>query len=483
MTSEQLLSAATTASLVWSVAALARLLARRRSAAAWLEVSAAATALGASSGVAAVVIPGVNPAQRLAQSITDGRLADGAVLLLGAVAGLALALACGAPQAGSPGDATRSAHRRAAALVAVALALFALTLAFAARVPLQRAWRMGGAAALWSGSPGWVSDPRYEVEELCACDFQPIQIAVGPDDDVYACYAEGRGGVARIHEDAQGRVSIREIATDLNRPQGLAFFEGELYVSRAGRYARAEGGRMIETDTGAVTLLRDLDGDGLMDFYDDVVTGLPGAQGPDPVHQNNGLAIAPGGEMYVTVGAHADRAPSSSPYEGTILRVRPPAAPEVLARGFRNPFDVALGPEGALFATDNDIGFERHDELNHVRPGRHYGHPYADERTPAPPGTVAPIWTYEPASLQGLCYCDGPQCPDDLRGTLLVVGFGPGEIHRVRLTPDGETYRAEAELFARVPHALDVACDDRGTIYVAAYADKKIYRIRHADRR
>src|SRR5215471_7433043 len=48
----------------------------------------------------------------------------------------------------------------------------------------------------------------------------------------------------------------------------------------------------------------------------------------------------------------------------------------VFAEGTRNAFDLAFGPNGALFATDNGPDRDMSDELNWIRPGLHYGFPW-----------------------------------------------------------------------------------------------------------
>ena len=48
----------------------------------------------------------------------------------------------------------------------------------------------------------------------------------------------------------------------------------------------------------------------------------------------------------------------------------------VFAEGTRNAFDLAFGPNGELFGTDNGPDRDMSDELNWLRPGEHYGFPW-----------------------------------------------------------------------------------------------------------
>ena len=332
-------------------------------------------------------------------------------------------------------------------------------------------------------------EPGFLLEEYHVCQFRPVQIEVGPDGCLYATGYKGDmnqyGIVARISQDsASGGTHEAEIARHLNRPHGLAFYKGDLYVSRSGHRTRAKHGVVTQDNTGAVTLLRDTDVDGLMDYYHDVVSDLPGAQGPDELHQNNGIVFGSDGYLYTTVGAHSDRAPTMGPLEGTILRSRSDGSElGVFARGLRNPFDLTIGPRGELFCTDNDASDRRNgDELNHVVEGGHYGFPYADGTHPHPDGTIAPILVKRRGTLQGLAYTECPRLPEEYRNCFYAVSYGDGAVVRIvpRERGDG-SYDVQQSEFARVPHALDVTVGKNGTFYVSCFHSKTIYRIRYQD--
>ncbi len=79
-----------------------------------------------------------------------------------------------------------------------------------------------------------------------------------------------------------------------------------------------------------------------------------------------------------------------APLSSAILRVPTdgeelliPAEAEALAAsgfyfsdGHRNAFDLTIGPEGELFATENGPDWDMSDEINWVREGHHYGFPW-----------------------------------------------------------------------------------------------------------
>src|SRR4051812_8296667 len=97
--------------------------------------------------------------------------------------------------------------------------------------------------------------------------------------------------------------------------------------------------------------------------------------------------------------------PGQLPCSGAIMRVRPEGGPvELVAWGFRNPFGLTFGPDGALYATDNmyDVRgsrpvFGAGDLLWRVRPGAwhgwpdfHDGHALDDANRYGPVGRPAP---------------------------------------------------------------------------------------------
>ncbi len=80
----------------------------------------------------------------------------------------------------------------------------------------------------------------------------------------------------------------------------------------------------------------------------------------------------------MAVGSADDRSVDQHPWSGSILKQAPGhTAPEVFARGLRNPFGLCCGPAGSLFVTDNDCADNPGDEVNFVVAGHHYGHPFA----------------------------------------------------------------------------------------------------------
>ena len=320
----------------------------------------------------------------------------------------------------------------------------------------------------------------YRLEKLADLSIAPTAMAIGPNQQLYVAGYSGiafQNGVIVEIDIVDGSFSERVVAKNLNRPHGIAFHDGDLYVSRSGQHSTAKNGVIRQHDTGAITRLSDLDGDGIFDRYDDVVTGLPGAQLPDGLHTNNGISFDEDGTLYITVGAPSDDGPAIHKLAGSILRVDADGKNlEIFAEGLRNPFDLTFGPNGSLFCTDNDANARGHgDELNHVVKDNHYGHPYSVHGTQVT-GTTAPI--LQVSSAQGLAYASPSDAiSDELpNGCLYVASYGDDHVNRITLEATGETYEATLSFFASIPSPIDVVVQD-DVLFVCSHHGSALYRI------
>jgi hypothetical protein len=113
-----------------------------------------------------------------------------------------------------------------------------------------------------------------------------------------------------------------------------------------------------------------------------------------------GLAHEPGpagspGYLYMARGTGLGLF-QNPPNHGSVWRIdlsRPPGANvEPITGGHRTPNGLGVGPQGALFVTDNQGEWTPANELNHVQPGRFYGFYH---RT-GPRGSPSPFQPTEP---------------------------------------------------------------------------------------
>jgi glucose/arabinose dehydrogenase len=264
------------------------------------------------------------------------------------------------------------------------------------------------------------------------------------------------------------------VVTGISRPLGLAWRGDELFVSSFGRvdaYSGLRGFRFRRHRT--------------------VLTGLPAGTGP--AHQNDGLAVGPGGRIWLGIGALCNACAPTAALEASIVSFLPSGRGlRVEARGLRNPYGLAFVPgTNVLLATENgrdDLGpGAPPDELNRIVPGRSYGHPDCwGQGGPACADVEQPVVGFAAhASADGLAVLAGGWGPR--YGTsAFVAEFGSTaqpptghDVVRVALhhRPDG-TWTGRATTFATgFTNPLAVAVSPRG-LFVGDWTAGVVYRLR-----
>jgi glucose/arabinose dehydrogenase len=158
--------------------------------------------------------------------------------------------------------------------------------------------------------------------------------------------------------------SVTTIATGLNRPVGVAFRDGALYVSAINRILR----------------------------FDNIESRLDNPPQPvivsdrfpsDAHHGWKFIAFGPDGKLYVPVGAPCNICEPDPDRYAMITRMNPDGSGvEVYARGLRNSVGFDWDPHTKeLWFTDNGRDMMGDDvppdELNHApKAGMHFGYPY-----------------------------------------------------------------------------------------------------------
>ena len=360
------------------------------------------------------------------------------------------------------------------------------------------------ALALVSGAAFGADDPEVQLEK--------IELPAGFSIDVFASGIDlarslaqspsgavfvGTGGLrqsdvvyAVVDEDGDGKADRRyEVASGLNRPNGVAFHDGDLYVAEISRILR----------------LDDIDGRLNAPPEPVVVT----ANLPDRRHHGwKFIRFGPDGRLYVPVGAPCNICDEGDPF-ATILRLDEEGDYEVVARGVRNTVGFDWHPDtGELWFTDNGrdmMGDEvPPDELNVLsEDGQHFGYPYCHGQDIADPefGDERPCAELVPPALDlgphvgaiGMRFYRGDAFPARYRGQIFIAEHGSWNRsnkigYRVMVVSvDDDGHATEYEEFAtgwlqgedswgrpvdvmeRADGSLLVSDDMRGVIYRITY--------------
>lgn len=245
-------------------------------------------------------------------------------------------------------------------------------------------------------------------------------MTVGPEGDIYLSEMGAGRVVVLPDRDGDGVADgVHTYAEGLDRPHGLAFYNGSLYAAETGRVLR----------------LPDTDGDLRADRLEVVIPDLPKGGG----HITRTIGFGPEGMLYVSVGSSCNVC-EDDPRRAAILRFTPDGkSEEPYARGLRNAVGFLWRPgTGELWATDNGrdmLGDDiPPDEVNVVAQGRHYGWPHCYGDRVADPafdrpgfcsGTEPPVVKIQAHSAPlGLRFYTGIKFPEEYRGDLFVALHG-----------------------------------------------------------
>ena len=130
--------------------------------------------------------------------------------------------------------------------------------------------------------------------------------------------------------------------------------------------------------------------------------------------------------------------------EGGILRMRPDATGlEVFARGVRNILDLAMTSEDEIFAYDNDDHTKTWKvKLIHMVDGGYYGFPW--DIKPPRPYILGGLKEFSGGAPTGVLAYTEDALPPEYHDNLILCDWGRRSVQRVRLAPDGASYRAES---------------------------------------
>ncbi|WP_338729959.1 PQQ-dependent sugar dehydrogenase [Haladaptatus sp. DJG-WS-42] len=340
------------------------------------------------------------------------------------------------------------------------------------------------------------------------------------------CTLPGVGGPApetTTTTVGEQEIVVESVVTDLEVPWDGAFRDGDLYITeRSGRIVRArDGDHEVVLDMGDSTAARGEGGllglvfhpdeevaytyqtysagSGLANrilrhdiandwAFEPILDGIPGAT----THDGGRLAIGPEGALYATAGdARQDGPQDTSTLNGKVLRLTLDGEPdpdnpfdnEVFTYGHRNPQGLAFR-DGELFSVEH--GPDHSDEINVLEAGNNYGWP--DVMGDSDGEFTDPLASYTPTIAPGgAMFYDGPITQwqgDFFFGTLKAT-------HLRRIRFDGREVVEQEQLLVdafgrlRTPFSgpdgdLYVTTSNRDGRGAAKSGDDRIIRLRPA---
>lgn len=334
--------------------------------------------------------------------------------------------------------------------------------------------------------------PGFKIT-LFADDVPDVRsLALGENGVVFA--GSSNSDVYALQDsDGDGKAEKRYvIASDLDRPNGVAYRDGALYVAEIHRIIR----------------------------YDNILQNL--AKPPKPVvvfdrlpkdkwHGGRYLRFGPDGKLYLQVGAPCNNCRQDNEVYASLVRLNADGSGfEIIARGVRNSVGFDWEPsKQELFFTDNGRDYLGDDvppeELNHwTKVGSHYGYPFCHGKDIADPEFgkmhkcsefIPPVWTFKAhMAALGMHFYRGKQFPPQHHGQLFVAEHGSWNRsvpHGYRVVevlfkngqPVGEEVFAEGWLEKNghvIGRPVDVAEASDGALLVSDDSTGVIYRIAYS---
>lgn len=298
----------------------------------------------------------------------------------------------------------------------------------------------------------------------------PVAIACEPTGAIYVAVDEqgslgrtpGGGRILRcVDHNGDGKVDEVTLFAQVEHPRGVAYRDGRVWVMHPPM----------------LSMFQDLDGDGVADSEEVLVTGLTTEQitnrGGD--HTTNCVRMGIDGWLYIGIGDYGiqeARGKDGSTVVmrgGGVVRVRPDGTElEVFCTGLRNPFDLAIDPLLNVYTRDNtNDGAGWDTRISDLRQSARYGYTqlfanFTDETMPA-------MGTFGNGGGTGALYIQNPRWPSPLHDALLTGDWGRSEVYRHELTVNGPTFDVQQEVFLQIPRATGMDVDASGHLYVASW--------------
>jgi glucose/arabinose dehydrogenase len=213
--------------------------------------------------------------------------------------------------------------------------------------------------------------PGFRIEVVARVE-NAREMALGAKGTLFVGSMQA-GKVYAVRLRPDGPATVTTIATGLDRPVGVAFRDGALYVSATNRILRFDGIEERLANPPAPVVVSDR---------------FPS----DAMHGWKFIAFGPDGKLYVPVGAPCNICEPNADEYAVITRMNQDGSGlEVYAKGLRNSVGFDWDPRThELWFTSNGRDYlgddAPPDTLHHApRPGLNFGYPYCHGGTIADP--------------------------------------------------------------------------------------------------
>ncbi|MBY0586462.1 c-type cytochrome [bacterium] len=267
----------------------------------------------------------------------------------------------------------------------------------------------------------------------------------------------------------------------------------------------AEESDLYVTDSHQLLHYVDHDGDRKMDGEPTILFRAAGSG----EHALHGIRRGPDGWLYFIAGdgsgllpeqVTSRSSPVANPVGGCLVRLSPDGQRvEIVADGFRNPYDFDFNTVGDIFTYDSDnercVGLPWYEptRVYHVEVGGHHGWLGGKDKNiyrlpPYFPDVTPPAATLGRGSPTGVAVYHHHQFPEHYHGGLFVLDWTFGKVHYLPLVPNGASYQTEPEMFLESIGGqgfapTDIEIDPRtGDLFIAVGGRGtrgEIYRIRY----
>lgn len=284
------------------------------------------------------------------------------------------------------------------------------------------------------------------------------------------------GGKVIALTKSNGNVEIKEVLSGLDRPHGIAFREGKLFVAEETRLARYNWDEQVLTAS-----------------LDKVLFNLPSSEGG---HFTRSIVFDNSGRLYISIGSTCNVCNEENPRHAAVLVTNAEGDnPQILAEGLRNSVFMAVNPATSeVWATEMGRDFLGDnlppDEINILKEGEDYGWPdcYGSRVADRNFNPNANCANTEPSIFKipahsaplGLTFINSPQFPDNWQGDLLVAYHGswnrsvPTGYKIIRMNVEGDRITESEDFitgFLQNSQALgrpvDLVFDQEGDLYIS----------------